>query len=247
MPQLDQKVALVTGASRGIGKAIALELAQQGAYVAFTYASNKDKADEVVKAVQQAGGRAEAIQSNAAELEAAQAVVDQLVKEHGRLDIVVNNAGITADNLLLRMKEEQWDSVLNTNLKSVFNFTKAAARTMMKQQAGVFINMGSIVGQQGNAGQANYAASKAGIVGFTKSIAQELGSRNIRANVVAPGFIATEMTEQLGKQELEQWTQQIPMGRPGQPEEVAKLCAFLASDDASYISGQVLHINGAMA
>jgi 3-oxoacyl-[acyl-carrier protein] reductase len=246
MGKLTDKVALVTGGSRGIGKAIAKELALEGAYVAFTYASNQQKAEEVENEIREAGGSAQGIQSNAAELEAAQAVVDQIVKDKGRLDIVVNNAGITADNLLLRMKEEQWDDVINTNLKSVFNFTKAASRTMMKQQTGVFINMGSIVAENGNAGQANYAASKAGITGFTKSIAQEFGSRNIRANVVAPGFIATEMTERLDQKELERWKQQIPMSRPCEPWEVAKLCAFLASDDAAYISGQVIQINGAM-
>jgi len=244
---LSGKVALVTGGTRGIGRAIVEAFAESGATVVFTYAGSTGKAQEVEARLAALGARGEGIQANAADFNKAQEVVEHTLKTCERLDVVVNNAGITRDNLLLRLSEEQWDDVIQTNLKSVFNYTKAATKPMMKQRGGAFINLSSVVGVNGNAGQSNYAASKAGIIGFTKSVAQEMGSRNIRANVVAPGFIATEMTKDLPEKELEQWTQNIPLGRPGTPEEVANLCVFLASDMASYISGQVLSINGAMA
>lgn len=236
---LNNKIALVTGGSRGIGAAIVHTLAEQGARVYYTYRSH---------ALQQMPAGTQhpitGLVADATDLNRAQEVVDQIVEESERLDIVVNNAGITGDNLLLRMQETQWDSVLDANLKSVFNYTKAATKPMMRQRAGCFINITSIVGLVGNAGQANYAASKAGIIGFTKSVAKELSSRNIRAVAVAPGMIETEMTAALPEAERKRWLEMIPLGRPGLPEDVARLVAFLASDWASYITGEVVVIDG---
>jgi len=241
------KVALVTGGTRGIGRGIVVAFAQAGATVVFTYAGSVDKAEALVAELTAAGHTVEGHQADAADLAAAQAVVDGIVARHGRLDVVVNNAGITRDNLLLRMTEKQWDDVMTTNLKSAFNYTKVASKVMMKQRDGVFIHMGSVVGQGGNAGQSNYAASKAGLVGFSKSIARELGSRNIRSNVVAPGFIATEMTAAIPEAELAKWLADIPLNRAGTVDDVAQTCVFLASPAAAYISGQVLGVDGAMS
>jgi len=240
------KVALITGGTRGIGKAIVLSFAKNGAKVVFTYAGSVDKAEELVKSIQDSGGEALAIQADASQFEAAQMVVNETIAKFGKLDILVNNAGITRDNLLLRMNEAQFDEVIAANLKSVFNYTKAATKPMMSQRNGVMINMSSVVGVGGNAGQANYAASKAGIIGFSKSIAKELGSRNIRCNVVAPGFIATEMTDKLPENELKKWTENIPLNRAGTPDDVANICLFLASEMATYITGQVIQIDGGM-
>jgi len=247
MKLLEHQVVLVTGGSRGIGKAIVLECASQGAHVAFTFAGSTDRAAAVKAEVEALGVKCLAIQADAADTEKAQAVMDQVLAELGGLHTVINNAGITRDNLLLRLSEAQWDEVLATNLKSVFNYTKAATKPMMRNRGGTILNIGSVVGVGGNAGQANYAASKAGVIGFTKSVAKELGSRNIRANVIAPGFIATEMTEQIPEKELNTWLEGIPLKRAGQPEEVAKLCSFLASDHAAYITGQVIRIDGGMS
>ncbi len=247
MEQLKGLTALVTGGTRGIGKAIVEVIAARGANVYFTYAGSVDRAKAIEDFHKDAEVTVKSFQADAADFERAQEVINTIVEEQGGLHVVVNNAGITKDNLLLRMSEEQFDQVIETNLKSVYNYTKAASRTMMRQRDGVFINISSVVGVTGNAGQANYAASKAGVIGFSKSIAQELGSRNIRTNVVAPGFIATEMTDQLDEKQLKAFLENIPLGRPGEAEEVAKLCAFLASPDAAYITGQVLHINGGMA
>jgi 3-oxoacyl-[acyl-carrier protein] reductase len=246
MKLLEGKVALVTGATRGIGKAIATAFAREGATVAFTYRSSVEKAQALEAELKAMGVEAQGFQSNAADFASTQTVVDAIIKGHGRLDVIVNNAGITQDNLLLRMSEDQWNSVLDTNLNSVFFTTKAALRTLLKQRAGSIINISSVVGVQGNAGQANYAASKAGMIGFTKSLAREVGSRGIRANVVAPGFIATEMTGQIPEKELATWLENIPLKRAGQPEDVAELCVFLASDRSTYISGQVLNVDGGM-
>lgn len=246
MKLLEGKVALVTGAARGIGKAIAIEYAKNGASVAFTDLA----APEVIAATEQEiaalGVKAKGYSSNASDFTAAQSVVDQIVKDFGKLDILVNNAGITRDGLLMRMTEEQWDLVLTVNLKSAFNLTKAVTPVMMKQRSGSIINMSSVVGVSGNAGQSNYSASKAGMIGFTKSIAQELGSRGIRCNAVAPGFIITEMTGQLPAEVREAWAANIPLRRGGTPEEVAKVCLFLGSELSSYVSGQVINCCGAM-
>lgn len=243
---LQDKVAIVTGGTRGIGKAIVEHFAAEGAKVLFTYAGSVDRAKVIEETANQKGHTVKSMQANAAELAAAQNVVDAAIETFGQLDAVVNNAGITRDNLLMRMNEQQWDEVIETNLKSVFNYTKAATKPMMRQRSGAFVNIGSVVGVGGNAGQANYAASKAGIIGFSKSVAQELGSRNIRTNVVAPGFIETEMTQEIPEAELKKWLENIPMKRAGKAEEVAQLCAFLASDGAQYITGQVIGINGGM-
>ncbi|HCQ30727.1 MAG TPA: beta-ketoacyl-ACP reductase [Flavobacteriales bacterium] len=246
MKLLENKVAVVTGATRGIGKGIAKKFAEQGANVAFTYVSSEEKAKAVEEELLQYGVKAKAYKSDAADFKAAQEFIDNVVKDFERIDVIVNNAGITRDGLLMRMSEENWDAVINTNLKSVFNITKAALRTLLKQRSGSIINMGSVVGIEGNAGQANYAASKAGIIGFSKSVAQELGSRNIRCNVIAPGFIETEMTAELGEDVKNEWIKQIPLGRPGTPEDVANVALFLGSDLSSYVSGQVIPVCGAM-
>lgn len=243
---LENKVAVVTGASRGIGRAIALELAAQGAKVVVNYSGSAAKAEEVVTEIKQTGGEAIAVQANVADADSVQALMKTAVDTFGSLDILVNNAGITRDNLLMRMKEDEWDDVLNTNLKGVFLCTKAVTRQMMKQRAGRIINISSIVGVAGNAGQANYVAAKAGVLGLTKTTAQELASRNILVNAIAPGFITTEMTDALPEELKEAMLKQIPLARLGQPEDIAKAVVFFASDAANYITGQTLQIDGGM-
>lgn len=247
MGLLEGKVALVTGASRGIGKSIAQKYAAEGAKVAFTYLSSEEKAKAFEEELKASGVEAKGYKSNAGDFAQAEQLIADIVKDFGGLDIIVNNAGITRDNLLMRMSEEQFDEVIATNLKSVFNTTKSVLRTFLKARKGSIINVGSVVGVNGNAGQANYAASKAGIYGFTKSVAKELGSRNIRSNAIAPGFIATEMTEVLGEDVVAEWIKGIPLQRPGQAEEVADLCVFLGSDRSAYITGQVINICGGMS
>ena len=244
--QLQNKVALVTGGTRGIGKAIVLALAEAGADVAFTYRSSKESADVIVADLRAKGRRAAGYQSDAADFTQANNIVQKVIQEFGRIDILVNNAGITKDGLLMRMSENDWDAVIATNLKSVFSFTKAACRQMMSQQAGKIINISSVVGIIGNAGQANYVASKAGVIGFTKSVAKELASRNIQANVVAPGFVETDMTEKLNEKQKEAILAMIPLKRIAKPEEVAGVVRFLASSDADYITGQVFCVDGGM-
>jgi 3-oxoacyl-[acyl-carrier protein] reductase len=239
------KIALVTGASRGIGEAIARKLAENGATVIFTYHSSAEKANQLCADLEATGTTARAYQSDAASMSDTTALIDNIVKEFGRIDIIVNNAGITKDNLLLRMSEEQWDTVINTNLKSVFNVTKAAMRSMMRT-GGSIINITSIVGITGNAGQSNYAASKAGIIGFTKSIAQEMGSRKLRCNAIAPGFIETEMTDALNNDVKEEYFKNIPLKRFGRTDEVADAVLFLASDMSTYINGQVISVCGGL-
>ncbi len=246
MKLLENKVALVTGASRGIGRGIALRFAEEGAHVAFTYLSSEQKARELEAELAAYGVKARGYHSDAAIFASAEALVNQVLTDFGDLHIVVNNAGITKDGLLMRMSEEQWDTVIQTNLKSVFNLTKAAIRPMLKNKQGVFINMSSVVGGGGNAGQANYAASKAGIEGFTKSVAQELGSRNIRSNAIAPGFIETEMTGELNEEVRKQWAEQIPLKRGGTTTDVANVAVFLASDLSAYVTGQVINVCGGM-
>lgn len=246
MKLLQGKTALVTGASRGIGKAIAIKFAQQGADVAFTDLKYDDAAKALEKELEEYGIKAKAYASDASSLQSSEEAIKEIVKEFGKIDILVNNAGITKDNLLMRMSDSDWDAVINVNLKSVFNLTKATQRIFLKQRSGTIINMSSVVGREGNAGQSNYAASKAGIIGFTKSIAQELGSRNIRCNAIAPGFIETEMTATLPKDVKEDWEQQIPLRRVGTTEDVANLALFLASDLSTYISGQVINVCGGM-
>ncbi|MCF8714178.1 3-oxoacyl-[acyl-carrier-protein] reductase [Joostella atrarenae] len=246
MKLLEGKTAIITGASRGIGKGIAEEFAKQGANVAFTYSSSEGPAKELEKELLASGVKAKAYKSNAASFTESQELVDQVVKEFGAIDILVNNAGITKDNLLMRISEEDFDNVIEVNLKSVFNMTKAVQRTMLKQRKGSIINMSSVVGVKGNAGQTNYAASKAGIIGFSKSVALELGSRNIRSNVVAPGFIETEMTGALDEKVVQGWRDAIPLKRGGNPEDIANACVFLASDMSNYITGQVLQVDGGM-
>ncbi len=246
MGLLTGKIALVTGASKGIGRAIAIKFAQEGAQVAFTYLSSVEKGLALETELKVFGITAKGYRSDASDFKAADELINAVVADFGGLDILVNNAGITRDNLLMRMTEESWDEIMNINLKSCFNTVKAATRVMMKAKSGSIINMTSVVGVKGNAGQANYAASKAGIIGFTKSIALELGSRNIRCNAVAPGFIETEMTEVLDEKTVQGWRDAIPMKRGGQPEEIADVCVFLGSEMSTYISGQVLHVNGAM-
>lgn len=243
---LEGKVALVTGASRGIGRAIAIELAKQGAKVAFTYLSSLEKGQALEAELTALGTQAKGYRSDASKYDEAEKLVADVLADLGGLDVVVNNAGITQDGLLMRMTEEQWDKVIEVNLKSVFNLTKAATKPMMKARSGSIINLSSVVGVRGNAGQSNYAASKAGIIGFSKSVAIELGSRNIRCNVIAPGFIETEMTGHLDEKVLAEWAASIPMKRAGKAEEIASVVTFLASDMSSYISGQVLEVNGAM-
>ncbi|MGD1842921.1 MAG: 3-oxoacyl-[acyl-carrier-protein] reductase [Thermonemataceae bacterium] len=244
MKLLEGKVALITGASKGIRKAIAQTLVEQGAQVAFTYLSSVEKGQALEKELSATDVQVKGYQSDAADFQQAEKLVENVLEDFGRVDILVNNAGITKDGLLMRMSEEQWDAVIGINLKSVFNLTKAITRPMMRAKAGTIINITSVVGIRGNAGQANYAASKAGIIGFTKSIALELGSRNIRSNAVAPGFIETEMTEELANKE--EWLQGIPLKRGGRPEEVAQACVFLASDLSQYITGQVIQVDGGM-
>lgn len=246
MKLLENKIALITGASKGIGKCIAIAFANEGCNVAFTDLNRDANMEATEKELLSLGVKAKGYASNAASFEDSQNIVDQIAQEFGRIDILVNNAGITKDNLLMRMSEKDWDAVIAVNLKSVFNLTHATQKYMIKQRCGSIINMSSVVGVSGNAGQANYSASKAGIIGFTKSIAKELGSRNIRSNAIAPGFIITDMTAQISEQARKQWEQTIPMRRGGQPEEVAKVAVFLASDLSSYVSGQVIHVCGAM-
>lgn len=246
MMTLQGKVALVTGASRGIGREVALKLAEAGASVAINYAGNTAKAEEVVHLIKEMGGNAASYQCNVADAEAVQGMVKEVISSFGRLDILVNNAGLTKDTLILRMKEEDWDQVINTNLKGVFNTTKAVTRQMMKQKNGRIINMASVVGLIGNAGQANYVASKAGVIGLTKSTARELAARNITVNAVAPGFISTDMTDALSEEVQEAMLTQIPLGRMGNPEDVAMVVKFLASDDSRYMTGQVLCVDGGM-
>ena len=244
---LTGKIALVTGGSRGIGRAIVIHLAESGADVAFTYRSRKEEADSLVAELQSKGRKAAAFQSNAADHAQANEVVQNVIKDFGRLDILVNNAGVTKDGLLMRMSEQDWDEVIQTNLKSVFNFTKAACRQMMGQQAGKIINISSVVGVIGNAGQSNYVASKAGVIGFTKSMAKELASRNIQVNAIAPGFVETDMTEKLNEKQKEAILSIIPMKRMSKPDEIASVVSFLASADSNYITGQTLCVDGGMA
>ena len=244
---LDGKIAVVTGASRGIGRAIALELASQGAFVVVNYNGSKDRAEEVKKEIEAAGGKAEVYQCNVSDFEKCQAFIQDVIKTYGRLDILVNNAGITRDGLLMKMSEADFDSVIETNLKGTFNTIRFASRQMLKQRSGRIINMSTVVGIAGNAGQANYASSKAGVIGLTKAVARELASRGITVNAIAPGFIETEMTEVLSDAVKEASVAQIPLGRFGKPEDIAKTAAFLASDDAGYITGQVIQVDGGMA
>jgi 3-oxoacyl-[acyl-carrier protein] reductase len=246
MRLLEGKTAIVTGASRGIGKAIAIQFAKEGCNIAFTdlFADDNMKATEAE--LNAMGVKAKGYASDASNFEDTNRVVDLIVEDFGAIDVLVNNAGITKDTLLMRMTEEQWDAVINVNLKSVFNFTKAAQKTMLKQKSGSIINLSSVVGVSGNAGQSNYSASKAGILGFTKSIAKELGSRGIRSNAIAPGFIITEMTAKIPEDARKAWEATIPMKRGGLPEEVAKVAVFLASDLSSYVSGQTINVCGAM-
>ena len=246
MKLLDNKTAIITGATRGIGRGIAVEFAKQGANVAFTYSSSVDAANALETELNEIGIKAKGYQSNAAEFDTAQELAKEILKEFGSIDVLVNNAGITKDNLLMRISEDDFDKVIEVNLKSVFNMTKAVIRPMMKQRAGSIINMSSVVGLKGNAGQSNYAASKAGIVGFSKSVALELGSRNIRSNVIAPGFIETEMTGKLDEATVQSWRDAIPLKRGGSPEDIANACVFLASDMSSYITGQTLSVDGGM-
>lgn len=246
MKLLQGKVALITGATRGIGKGMAVKFAEAGAHVVFTYASSEEKAKALENELHSMGVKAKGYKSDAANFNEAQKLVDDIVAEFGTLDVLVNNAGITRDTLLMRMTEQQWDEVINTNLKSVFNLTKAAQKPMLKQRSGSIINMSSVVGVKGNAGQANYSASKAGIIGFTKSVALELGSRNIRSNAIAPGFIETEMTGVLDEKVVQGWRDAIPMKRGGTPEDVANCALFLASDMSAYITGQTIHVCGGM-
>tara|TARA_Y100000813_G_scaffold177530_1_gene144089 strand:- start:389 stop:1135 length:747 start_codon:yes stop_codon:yes gene_type:complete len=243
---LEGKVAIVTGASRGIGKAIAQQFIAQGAKVAFTYRSSAEAAAALEQELSAGGGTVKGFQSDAASMTDAERLVGEVVEVFGTVDIVINNAGITDDTLLMRMTEEQWDRVISVNLKSCFNLTKAVMRTMLKARSGSIVNISSVVGVQGNAGQANYAASKAGILGFTKSVALELGSRNIRCNAIAPGFIETEMTAKLDADTVQGWRDAIPLKRGGTPEDVANLCVFLASDMSAYITGQTLNVDGGM-
>lgn len=246
MGLLDGKVAIITGASRGIGKAIAQTFIAEGATVAFTYLSSEEKAKALEQELTANGGVAKGFKSNAAEFDAAQELADAVMSEFGQIDVLVNNAGITKDNLLMRMSQEDWDAVIDINLKSSFNLTKAVLRPMLKARQGSIINMSSVVGVSGNPGQANYAASKAGMIGFTKSVAQELGSRNIRCNAIAPGFIETEMTEALDEKVVQGWRDAIPMKRGGTPEDVAKTTVYLASDLSSYVTGQTINVCGGM-
>jgi 3-oxoacyl-[acyl-carrier protein] reductase len=246
MKLLENKTAIITGATRGIGRGIAVEFAKQGANVAFTFSSSVDAANALEIELNALGIKAKGYQSNAAEFETAQELAKEILKEFGGIDVLVNNAGITKDNLLMRISEDDFDKVIDVNLKSVFNMTKAVIRPMMKQRSGSIINMSSVVGLKGNAGQSNYAASKSGILGFSKSVALELGSRNIRSNVIAPGFIETEMTGKLDEATVQSWRDSIPLKRGGSPEDIANACVFLASNMSSCITGQTLSVDGGM-
>lgn len=246
MGSLTGQVALVTGASRGIGRAIAVSLAQAGADVAVNYAGNEQAAQETAEAVRAAGRQAVLLKADVGVAEQADSLIKQVIEQFGKIDILVNNAGITRDNLMMRMKEEEFDQVINTNLKGVFNCMKAVTRPMMKQRYGRIINISSVVGAVGNPGQVNYVAAKAGVIGMTKSAAKELASRGITVNCVAPGFIATEMTDQLSEETREQLLQSIPLGRLGQPEDIARIVRVLASEDAAYMTGQTIHVDGGM-
>lgn len=246
MKILEGKTAIITGGSRGIGRGIVKVFVEHGANVAFTYNSSATASEELVEELSGKGVTVKAYKSNAAIFDEAQKLVEDVLKDFPSIDILINNAGITKDNLLMRMSEEDFDRVIDVNLKSVFNMTKAVQRTMLKQRKGSIINMASVVGVKGNAGQSNYAASKAGIIGFSKSMALELGSRNIRTNVIAPGFIETEMTGQLDEKTVEGWRNLIPLKRGGSPEDVANVCVFLASDLSDYVTGQVLNVDGGM-
>ncbi|MBT3645731.1 MAG: 3-oxoacyl-[acyl-carrier-protein] reductase [Cryomorphaceae bacterium] len=246
MKLLESKVAIVTGGSRGIGKAICQTFAENGCDVAFTYNNSKESAENLAKELKNIGINAKAYKSDASSFDDATQLVEDVINDFGKIDILVNNAGIKKDNLLMRMNKEDFDSVVNTNLSSVFNLTKASIRTFLKQRSGSIINISSVVGVKGNAGQSNYSASKAGIIGFSKSVALELGSRNIRSNVIAPGFIETDMTDSLSEDVINSWKESIPLKRGGKPSDVGNACVFLASDMSSYITGQVLHIDGGM-
>ncbi|RPF56027.1 3-oxoacyl-[acyl-carrier-protein] reductase [Aquisalibacillus elongatus] len=243
---LNGKVAIVTGASRGIGRAIALELAKNGANVVVNYAGSKDKADAVVKEIEEMGQQAIAVQANVSDANDVKALVKEATENFGVIDILVNNAGITRDNLLMRMKEDEFDEVIDTNLKGVFNCVKAVTRPMMKQRGGKIINLASVVGVSGNPGQTNYVAAKAGVIGMTKSVAKELAARNINVNAVAPGFVTTDMTDELSDEAKEGMHDMIPLNRLGEPEDVARVVRFLASSDADYITGQTIHVDGGM-
>lgn len=246
MKLLEGKTAIITGGSKGIGKGIASLFAAHGADVAFTYLSSEAQAKEIENELQSHGIKARAYRSDASDFEAAEQLIKDVISDFEKIDILVNNAGITKDNLLMRMTEQDYDDVMRINLKSIFNLTKAIQRTFLKQRSGSIINMSSVVGIKGNAGQANYAASKAGMIGFTKSIALELGSRNIRCNAIAPGFIETEMTDKLDPQTVQSWRDAIPLKRGGSPEDVANACLFLGSDLSTYVTGQVLSVDGGM-
>lgn len=247
MQLLEGKTAVITGASRGIGKAIALRYAKEGANVAFSDIKYDDLAESLENELRDMGVKAKGYASDASSFESSEKFINEVLKDFGTVDILINNAGITRDNLLLRMSENDWDAIMSVNLKSAFNLTKAVQRTFLKQRSGSIINMSSVVGVNGNAGQSNYAASKAGLIGFTKSIAQELGSRNIRCNAIAPGFIITEMTAQLPEEVRAAWADKIPLKRGGTPEDVANVCVFLGSELSSYVTGQVISVCGGMS
>ena len=246
MKLLESKVAIITGGSRGIGKSICETFAQNGCDVAFTYNNSKDSAEALAKELNSTGVKAKSYKSDASNFDDATKLVEDVLNDFGKIDILVNNAGIKKDNLLMRMEKSDFDSVINTNLSSVFNLTKASIKTFLKQRNGSIVNISSVVGVKGNAGQSNYSASKAGIIGFSKSIALELGSRNIRSNVIAPGFIETDMTDSLSEDVINSWKESIPLKRGGNPSDVGNACVFLASDLSSYITGQTLHVDGGM-
>jgi len=246
MKLLESKVAIVTGGSRGIGKAICQSFAENGCDVAFTYNNSKESAENLATELNKLGVKAKAYKSDASSFDDSSKLVDDVISDFGKIDVLVNNAGIKKDNLLMRMDKEDFDSVVNTNLSSVFNLTKSSIRTFLKQRSGSIINISSVVGVKGNAGQSNYSSSKAGIIGFSKSVALELGSRNIRSNVIAPGFIETDMTDSLSEDVINSWKESIPLKRGGNPSDVGNACVFLASDLSSYITGQVLHVDGGM-
>lgn len=244
---LDNKTALITGAAKGIGKAIAMKFAAEGASIAFTYLSSTDAAMETKRELEALGVKVLAIQSDASDFESAARVVEQVLSEFSSIDILVNNAGITKDGLMMRMSEGQWDAVINANLKSAFNYIHAVIPSMLRNRCGSIVNISSVVGMHGNAGQSNYAASKAGLIGLAKSLAREVGSRGVRVNVVAPGFIMTDMTAAVAAETVKAWEADIPLRRGGTPEDVAKVCLFLASDMAAYVTGQVIAVDGGMA